>query len=124
MDCGPETAYRHEEVIATQRGGRMKQINTFLMTAILLAPAAWAAESPVEMEGTTVRGASELPKVLYIVPWKKSDLGDVSTQPGNDLFNEELVPLDRDIFRRQVMFYDQLQKDTVAETAPTTTKKK
>lgn len=102
----------------------MKQIKTLLMMTILATPVAWAADSPVEMEGTTVRGASELPKVLYIVPWKKSDLGDVSAQPGNDLFNEELVPLDRDIFRRQVMFYDQLQKDTVAETAPTTNKKK
>ena len=101
----------------------MKQIKALLKLAMFVAPAAWAADSPIEMEGTTVRGASELPKVLYIVPWKKSDMGDVSMQPGNDLFNEELAPLDRDIFRRQVMFYDQLQKDTVAETAPTTKKK-
>lgn len=98
----------------------MRKIKILLLSAAFVAPALWAADSPVEMEGTTVRGASELPKVLYIVPWKKSDLGDVSMQPGSDIFNEELVPLDRDIFRRQVMFYDQLQKDTVADTEPTT----
>ncbi len=80
---------------------------------------AWAAEA-VEMEGTTIRGATELPKVLYIVPWKKADLGDVSIQPGDDIFNEELVPLDRDIFRRQVLFYDQLQNGATAEAAPRT----
>lgn len=77
----------------------------------VLMQTAIAADAPVEMEGTTIRGASELPKVLYIVPWKKSDIGDVSIQPADDIFNEELAPLDRDIFRRQVMFYDQLQKD-------------
>ncbi len=76
----------------------------------------WAADA-VDMEGTTIRGATELPKVLYIVPWKKADLGDISIQPGDDIFNEELVPLDRDIFRRQVLFYDQLQSGAAA--APT-----
>ena len=102
----------------------MKQIKVWLIPAILLTAHVWAADAPVEMEGTTVRGASELPKVLYIVPWKKSDMGDVSVQPGNDLFNEELEPLDRDIFRRQVMFYDQLQKDAAAESAAAPAKKK
>jgi len=89
-----------------------------------VATRAWAAEA-VQMEGTTIRGATELPKVLYIVPWKKADLGDVSIQPGDDIFNEELVPLDRDIFRRQVMFYDQLQNGaSAAETPPSNPRKR
>lgn len=83
----------------------------------VLMQTAIAADAPVEMEGTTIRGASELPKVLYIVPWKKADMGDVSIQPTDDIFNEELAPLDRDIFRRQVMFYDQLQKDASVDTS-------
>lgn len=88
------------------------------------APGAWSADA-VEMEGTTIRGATELPKVLYIVPWKKADLGDVSIQPGDDVFNEELVPLDRDIFRRQVLFYDQLQNGaSTAPAAPSNPRKK
>jgi hypothetical protein len=84
--------------------------------AVMASATVYAADAPIELEGTTIRGATELPKVLYIVPWKKADLGDVSIQPGDDIFNEELVPLDRDIFRRQVMFYDQLQKDSAAGT--------
>jgi len=87
------------------------------VSLIVLMQTAIAADAPVEMEGTTIRGASELPKVLYIVPWKKADMGDVSIQPADDIFNEELAPLDRDIFRRQVMFYDQLQKDASVDTS-------
>jgi len=95
-------------------------MNTKLIAAVslgVLMQTAIAADAPVQMEGTTIRGASELPKVLYIVPWKKADMGDVSIQPADDIFNEELAPLDRDIFRRQVMFYDQLQKDASVETS-------
>jgi len=95
-------------------------MNTKLIAAAslgVLMQTAIAADAPVQMEGTTIRGASELPKVLYIVPWKKSDMGDVSIQPADDIFNEELAPLDRDIFRRQVMFYDQLQKDASVDTS-------
>ena len=87
----------------------------------MLMQTAIAADAPVEMESITIHGASELPKVLYIVPWKKADMRDVSIQPADDIFNEELAPLDRDIFRRQVMFYDQLQKD--ASVDPSVNKK-
>src|SRR5258706_7832453 len=31
----------------------------------------------MELDATSVTGNRELPKVLYIVPWKKSDLGDL-----------------------------------------------
>ena len=94
----------------------MNIIRLAIISLGMLRQTAFAADAPVEMEGTTIRGASELPKVLYIVPWKKADMGDVSIQPADDIFNEELAPLDRDIFRRQVMFYDQLQKDASVDT--------
>ena len=94
----------------------MNIIRLAIISLGMLMQTAFAADAPVEMEGTTIRGASELPKVLYIVPWKKADMGDVSIQPADDIFNEELAPLDRDIFRRQVMFYDQLQKDASVDT--------
>ena len=89
----------------------MSMIRIAAVSLGMLMQTAIAADAPVEMEGITIHGASELPKVLYIVPWKKADMGDVSIQPADDIFNEELAPLDRDIFRRQVIFYDQLQKD-------------
>ncbi len=69
-----------------------------------------AAEDPIEMKGTNIRGSSELPKVLYIVPWKKAELGDILMQAGISMFDDELAPIDRDVFRRQVQYYDILNE--------------
>jgi hypothetical protein len=52
-----------------------------------------------------VTGNRELPKVLYIVPWKKADIGDLPAQPFNTLLDEVLTPVDRDVFRREVTYY-------------------
>ncbi len=57
------------------------------------------------LDTTVVTGNRELPKVLYIVPWKKSDLGDLPAQPFNTLLDEALTPVDRDVFRREVTYY-------------------
>jgi hypothetical protein len=53
-----------------------------------------------------VTGNRELPKVLYIVPWKKADMGDLPAQPFNTLLDEVLTPVDRDVFRREVTYYE------------------
>ncbi len=42
---------------------------------------------------------------MYVVPWKKSDLGDLPAQPFNTLLDEALTPVDRDVFRREVTYY-------------------
>jgi len=63
----------------------------------------------LELDTTDITGNRELPKVLYIVPWKRSDLGDVVGKPVNSLLDEELQPLDRDVFRRENRYYDSLQ---------------
>ena len=39
-----------------------------------------------------------MPKVLYIVPWKKSDLGDLVGRPVNTLLDEVLEPVDPEVF--------------------------
>jgi len=63
----------------------------------------------LELDATDSTGNRELPKVLYIVPWKRSDLGDVVGKPVNSLLDEVLQPLDRDVFRRENRYYDALQ---------------
>lgn len=63
----------------------------------------------LELDTTVVTGNRELPKVLYIVPWKKADLGDLPAQPFNTLLDEVLTPVDRDVFRREVTYYDAVQ---------------
>jgi hypothetical protein len=60
----------------------------------------------LDLDTTVVTGNRELPKVLYIVPWKKADIGDLPAQPFNTLLDEALTPVDRDVFRREVTYYE------------------
>ena len=68
-------------------------------------PRAVVRSDRLDLDTTVVTGNRELPKVLYIVPWKKSDLGDLPAQPFNTLLDEALTPIDRDVFRREVTYY-------------------
>ncbi len=73
---------------------------------ILLSVAVIArAETRIEMQGTAVIGNQELPKILYIVPWKKSGLPDMRRPPISQLVNEVLAPLDREEFRREIYYH-------------------
>ena len=69
----------------------------------------------LELDTTEITGNRELPKVLYIVPWKKSDLGDLTGRPTNSLLDEVLAPVDREVFRRQTAYHEKLS-ETAAET--------
>ena len=62
----------------------------------------------LELGRTEITGNQELPKVLYIVPWQKSDPGDLMGRPVNTLLDEVLAPLDREEFVRQVEYYGDL----------------
>ncbi len=73
-------------------------------TAVSTAKATTQADR-LELDATVVTGNRELPKVLYIVPWKKAQLGELPAQPFNTLLDEALAPLDRDVFRREVTYY-------------------
>jgi hypothetical protein len=78
-------------------------------------PRSQAAERPVprvidtlDLGTTSITGNAELPKVLYIVPWKKSDLGDLVGRPVNTLLDEVLAPVDPAVFERHLSYYDSL----------------
>ena len=62
----------------------------------------------IELGRTEITGNQELPKVLYIVPWQKSDPGNLMGKPVNTLLDEVLAPIDREEFIRQVDYYDDL----------------
>ncbi len=62
----------------------------------------------IELATSEVTGNQELPKVLYIVPWQKSDPGDLTGKPVNTLLDEVLAPIDRSEFIRQVEYYQDL----------------
>jgi hypothetical protein len=46
---------------------------------------------------------------MVIVPWKKAGLGDLTGKPANSLLNEVLEPVDREVFRREVRYFEALQ---------------
>ena len=65
----------------------------------------------MELGRTEITGNQELPKVMYIVPWRKADPGDLMGRPVNTLLDEVLAPLDREEFARQVGYYGDLYGD-------------
>jgi hypothetical protein len=69
----------------------------------------------LELGRTEITGNAELPKVLYIVPWQKSDPGDLMGRPVNTLLDEVLAPLDREQFIRQVDYYNDLYGESGPE---------
>lgn len=83
------------------------------------APAApGAVRDRVELENTQITGNRELPRVMYVVPWKKPDLGQFAGRPPKSLLDEVLAPVDRDVFRRQNRYFGALQPDAPAAAAP------
>jgi hypothetical protein len=64
------------------------------------------AGDSLELEGTTITGNRELPKVLNIVPWKSPQPGELADRPFNSLVNEQPAPVDRDVLHREVELYN------------------
>jgi hypothetical protein len=71
----------------------------------------------LDLDATSVTGNQELPRVLYILPWKESGLGDLTGKPVNSLLDEVLAPLDREVFQRQVKYFDQLHANDSSHAA-------
>ena len=69
----------------------------------------------MQLSRTEITGNQELPKVLYIVPWQKSDPGDLMGRPVNTLMDEVLAPIDREEFLRQVDYFDDLNGEAEDE---------
>jgi hypothetical protein len=88
----------------------MKRYHYYVIAMLLSVgiSAGGQAEERLEMEGTAIIGNQELPKVLYIVPWKQSELPDLSEPPLQSLIDDALMPIDREEFRREVLYHDAL----------------
>ena len=95
---------------------RPRHLAALLTIGCLVAPA--FGQDRAEIDPTKIIGNRELPKVLYIVPWKKPLPGDLAGRPPVSVVDEALAPVDRDVFRRQVR-YDKLEQEHAAAVAPT-----
>jgi hypothetical protein len=105
-------------------------VNTSAPAAAPAKPAATSANKPaakpaataargnakdrLDLDSTQITGNRELPKVLYIVPWRSAELGDLVGRPVNSLLDEVLEPVDRDVFRRQNRYFEALQPNEAA----------
>jgi hypothetical protein len=73
------------------------------------APRTGKSSDHIELDITQISGNRELPKVMYVVPWRKADPGEFTGRPLNSLLDEALTPVDRDVFKRQNRYYAALQ---------------
>jgi hypothetical protein len=78
------------------------------------ATAKSTAKDRLDLDASQITGNRELPKVLYIVPWRSAELGDLVGRPVNSLLDEVLEPVDRDVFRRQNRYFEALQPNEAA----------
>jgi hypothetical protein len=88
-----------------------------IVIAAMLAISA-LAQDKVELEGASIIGNRELPKVLYIVPWHMPGEGGLEEPPVDGLVNETLGPIDRDVFRRQLEYHQMLEQQTARKANP------
>ena len=62
------------------------------------------APAAKQLSGMSIVGNDEAPKSLYIVPWKKSEIG---ARTGlNMMLTERAVPVDREVFMRQLDLFE------------------
>ena len=91
-------------------------LRSVVTVAALMVAMPALAQDRADIERTQIIGNRELPKVLYIVPWKKPLQGDLSGRPPGGVLDEVLAPVDRDVFRRQVR-YDAMVAPAAAPAA-------
>ena len=89
--------------------GLARRIRTTACLAALLVTGLTStsifAEVRIELEGTEISAARELPKVLYLVPWQQNR-PDARPLPMRSLVNDTLSPIEMDVFKRRVRYYD------------------
>ncbi len=88
--------------------------NIFLLWLLSLAIAI-AEEKKIdtdvkELSGISIIGNKEAPKSLYIVPWQNSEVG-VATSLSAGLLDDSMRPLDKEVFLRELDFYELSHKN-------------
>ena len=75
--------------------------------AFIGSGALMAQETTEELEGISVIGNRELPQALVIVPWQPPKPGELDGKPLQSLINEVLGPIDKDVHKRKVSYFEQ-----------------
>ncbi|MEY2852901.1 MAG: hypothetical protein RL030_33 [Pseudomonadota bacterium] len=106
----PSSAATMEPAVSTPTPSASKVVPTDAKSV----PRTRGVQDRLELDATQITGNRELPRVMYVVPWKRADLGDLTGRPVNSLLDEVLAPVDRSVFQRQNRYYDALRPDASA----------
>jgi hypothetical protein len=82
----------------------MSLARTLITTLALAAGGTALAQDRAEVAPSQIIGNRELPKVIYIVPWKKPAPDALKGRPPVSVLDEVLAPVERDVFRRQLAY--------------------
>ena len=93
------------------------RLSAVVMLTIAASASSAFAQDRADIDRTQIIGNRELPKVLYIVPWKKPPPGELSGKPLNSVLDDLMAPVDRDVFRRHMSYDQQLSAKPAATPA-------
>ena len=80
-----------------------------LLSLILFMPTLCLAEQKIELKSSTIKGNSELPKILYVVPWKKVAATEIKYKlTVHGISDDVMKPIDPEEFRRQAKNHAQI----------------
>jgi hypothetical protein len=79
----------------------MKVIVYSLLLSLLLSSYC-LAEQRLDLEGTAILGNKESPNILYVAPWSIAEPPSPLEPSRNNLLDQMLVPLDREVFLREI----------------------
>jgi hypothetical protein len=73
---------------------------------------------PLQLDTMTIKAPPGLPRVLYIVPWKRATAGDLPGRPAGSLVDEALTPVNRTEFRRELNYTADLGPNSSPANGP------
>lgn len=91
----------------------MRKVIVLIVQLLLVASSAHAEQEKRSdvaagdekvISGMSILGNNDAPTSLYIVPWKSSEVG-VETELSSGLLSEDMVPVDKPVFQRELDFY-------------------
>lgn len=86
-----------------------------ILLIIAFVPVGTIAEQRIQLKSSTITGNSELPKILYVVPWKKVAATEINYKLTVHGINDDVLkPIDPEEFQRQAKNYAELFKSPQA----------
>ena len=96
----------------------MKMMFFSVLTLPLLISLPAIAAEAVAIEGSSIIGNRELPKALYIVPWKQAQPGQMVVRPFSSLYEQTLEPVERTVLLRQLKYFKSTRHSSAKTSNP------